>query len=153
LCGSTCTRRFPTTTSPQLVSSDQLLARAVLSLSSGLCAGCSNRRCAAGVDFALKLIRWDDHTQVRLQLWDIAGTGPSSSARDLTTLTLPPIADRVLCVFLCFRPGAIRQHDPGALQYQLLVYMRPCCVAHICCAYRRARFTTRRQSELLWCTM
>jgi len=25
------------------------------------------------VDFALKLIRWDDHTQVRLQLWDIAG--------------------------------------------------------------------------------
>jgi GTPase SAR1 family protein len=54
---------------------------------SGLCAGCSNRRCAAGVDFALKLIRWDDHTQVRLQLWDIAGTGPSSSARDLTTLT------------------------------------------------------------------
>jgi len=28
---------------------------------------------ATGVDFALKLIRWDDHTQVRLQLWDIAG--------------------------------------------------------------------------------
>ena len=27
----------------------------------------------AGVDFALKLINWDDHTKVRLQLWDIAG--------------------------------------------------------------------------------
>lgn len=34
-------------------------------------------RCA-GVDFALKLIRWDDHTQVRLQLWDIAGTSAAA---------------------------------------------------------------------------
>ncbi|KAH3760586.1 Rab GTPase [Pelomyxa schiedti] len=26
-----------------------------------------------GVDFALKVLRWDDHTEIRLQLWDIAG--------------------------------------------------------------------------------
>jgi len=26
-----------------------------------------------GVDFALKVIHWDNHTTVRLQLWDIAG--------------------------------------------------------------------------------
>lgn len=26
-----------------------------------------------GVDFALKVIKWDDNTTVRLQLWDIAG--------------------------------------------------------------------------------
>ena len=26
-----------------------------------------------GVDFALKLIKWDDKTSIRLQLWDIAG--------------------------------------------------------------------------------
>lgn len=26
-----------------------------------------------GVDFALKVIRWDDNTSVRLQLWDMAG--------------------------------------------------------------------------------
>ncbi|RWS07138.1 hypothetical protein B4U79_12506, partial [Dinothrombium tinctorium] len=26
-----------------------------------------------GVDFALKVINWDEHTVIRLQLWDIAG--------------------------------------------------------------------------------
>lgn len=26
-----------------------------------------------GVDFALKVLQWDDDTVVRLQLWDIAG--------------------------------------------------------------------------------
>ena len=26
-----------------------------------------------GVDFALKVINWDPHTLIRLQLWDIAG--------------------------------------------------------------------------------
>jgi hypothetical protein len=26
-----------------------------------------------GVDFALKVLQWDSHTTVRLQLWDIAG--------------------------------------------------------------------------------
>ena len=26
-----------------------------------------------GVDFALKVLNWDDHIIIRLQLWDIAG--------------------------------------------------------------------------------
>jgi small GTP-binding protein len=30
-------------------------------------------RATIGVDFALKSLRWDDRTNVRLQLWDIAG--------------------------------------------------------------------------------
>ncbi|XP_006633005.2 ras-related protein Rab-38 [Lepisosteus oculatus] len=30
-------------------------------------------RATIGVDFALKVISWDDHTVIRLQLWDIAG--------------------------------------------------------------------------------
>ncbi|NXU64674.1 RAB32 protein, partial [Horornis vulcanius] len=32
-------------------------------------------RATIGVDFALKVINWDSKTLVRLQLWDIAGTG------------------------------------------------------------------------------
>ena len=26
-----------------------------------------------GVDFALKVLNWDDNTTIRLQIWDIAG--------------------------------------------------------------------------------
>lgn len=33
----------------------------------------SNYRATIGVDFALKVIPWDETTLVRLQLWDIAG--------------------------------------------------------------------------------
>mmetsp|Transcript_15887 Transcript_15887/g.49684 ORF Transcript_15887/g.49684 Transcript_15887/m.49684 type:complete len:217 (-) Transcript_15887:29-679(-) len=33
----------------------------------------TNYKSTIGVDFALKVIKWDDHTEVRLQLWDIAG--------------------------------------------------------------------------------
>lgn len=30
-------------------------------------------RATIGVDFALKVLTWDNHTVIRLQLWDIAG--------------------------------------------------------------------------------
>lgn len=33
----------------------------------------NNYRATIGVDFALKVIPWDENTIVRLQLWDIAG--------------------------------------------------------------------------------
>ena len=33
----------------------------------------NNYKSTIGVDFALKLIKWDDKTSIRLQLWDIAG--------------------------------------------------------------------------------
>lgn len=31
-------------------------------------------RATIGVDFALKVLNWDENTIIRLQLWDIAGT-------------------------------------------------------------------------------
>ncbi|KAK7085277.1 rab32, member RAS oncoprotein, partial [Halocaridina rubra] len=31
-------------------------------------------RATIGVDFALKVLNWDNSTVIRLQLWDIAGT-------------------------------------------------------------------------------
>lgn len=30
-------------------------------------------KASIGVDFSMKVIDWDSHTRVRLQLWDIAG--------------------------------------------------------------------------------
>lgn len=37
-------------------------------------------RATIGVDFALKVLNWDNHTVIRLQLWDIAGeTGFNAS--------------------------------------------------------------------------
>ena len=88
-CGSTCTRPSPTTTSPPLVRSDPRLDLAstprIRRLVRWPCAGGSGRRRCAGVDFALKLIRWDDHTQVRLQLWDIAGNFPTFPPAGLTS--------------------------------------------------------------------
>ncbi|MCL4146543.1 UNVERIFIED_CONTAM: hypothetical protein GTU68_053389, partial [Idotea baltica] len=34
---------------------------------------CQHYRATIGVDFALKVLNWDDNTVIRLQLWDIAG--------------------------------------------------------------------------------
>ena len=34
-------------------------------------------RATIGVDFALKVMQWDENTVVRLQLWDIAGKSPA----------------------------------------------------------------------------
>ena len=39
----------------------------------------SNYRATIGVDFALKVINWDNNTIIRLQLWDIAGQVSFSS--------------------------------------------------------------------------
>ena len=35
-------------------------------------------RATIGVDFALKVLQWDNDTVVRLQLWDIAGLSNKS---------------------------------------------------------------------------
>lgn len=35
-------------------------------------------RATIGVDFALKVVHWDQSTVIRLQLWDIAGMSPLS---------------------------------------------------------------------------
>lgn len=32
-----------------------------------------NYKSTVGADFSRKIIQWDDHTAIRLQLWDIAG--------------------------------------------------------------------------------
>ncbi|RXG56626.1 Ras-related protein Rab-32 [Armadillidium vulgare] len=34
---------------------------------------CQHYRATIGVDFALKVLNWDENTVIRLQLWDIAG--------------------------------------------------------------------------------
>lgn len=35
-------------------------------------------RATIGVDFALKVLNWEEDTVVRLQLWDIAGTSQAA---------------------------------------------------------------------------
>lgn len=48
----------------------------------------TNYRATIGVDFALKVLNWDSET-VRLQLWDIAGSLPSSArAAELPALLM-----------------------------------------------------------------
>lgn len=32
-----------------------------------------NYKATVGVDFALKVVKWDDRTVVRVQMWDVAG--------------------------------------------------------------------------------
>ena len=43
-------------------------------------------RATIGVDFALKVLQWDNDTVIRLQLWDIAGL--SNCTETVTTCTL-----------------------------------------------------------------
>ena len=50
-------------------------------------------RVEIGVDFALKVINWDPKTEVRLQLWDIAGMSLPLSLSPLTSFF-------VICFFL-----------------------------------------------------
>lgn len=40
-------------------------------------------RATIGVDFALKVLRWDDDTVIRHQLWDIAGPLKTLQQHDL----------------------------------------------------------------------
>lgn len=52
-----------------------------------------NYRATIGVDFALKVLNWDQET-VRLQLWDIAGTDrPPSEHRNTATRSFFPCRD------------------------------------------------------------
>lgn len=55
-------------------------------------------RATIGVDFALKVINWDSKTLVRLQLWDIAGKGTSSSATFKRESGLKRSQAQLLCV-------------------------------------------------------
>lgn len=34
----------------------------------------AHQKATVGVDFGLKVIKWDENVTVRLQIWDIAGT-------------------------------------------------------------------------------
>lgn len=40
-------------------------------------------RATIGVDFALKVLNWDSHTVIRLQLWDIAGKIGFNTSNDI----------------------------------------------------------------------
>lgn len=52
-------------------------------------------RATIGVDFALKVLNWDDNTLVRLQLWDIAG-----KFRNKFNLAFMKFATTENCAFL-----------------------------------------------------
>lgn len=39
-----------------------------------------------GVDFALKILKWSDSETIKLQLWDIAGTGVAITSTTTTRL-------------------------------------------------------------------
>jgi Ras-related protein Rab-32 len=46
-------------------------------------------RATIGVDFALKVLNWDQDTVIRLQLWDIAGTVEFCLKNDAVYLETP----------------------------------------------------------------
>lgn len=62
-------------------------------------------RATIGVDFALKVLNWDNRTLVRLQLWDIAGkrraVASVGSRRPLGSAQSPAL-------FLCPQPALAR---------------------------------------------
>lgn len=66
-----------------------------------------NYRATIGVDFALKVLNWDQNTIIRLQLWDIAGEWECSIW----------FWNSVECSYLQWRRSrTIRQHDACVLQ-------------------------------------
>lgn len=64
-------------------------------------------RATIGVDFALKVLTWDDMTLIRLQLWDIAGYFET-----VKPITAIPDDENAISS----RSGEIRKYDEGVLQ-------------------------------------
>lgn len=87
----------------------------------------TNYRATIGVDFALKVINWNDTNLVRVQLWDIAGQVTQSAHSDPFTLFTPDDFVRDLIVQSA---GTIRTDDSRVLQGTTDCGHCPCCLTH-----------------------